>query len=230
MWQERDNRRWGGAEVRHEGPASCTGACAAKIHQGNQITPPVLHLQSVLFWLDIFSVKIVKIHWRKSWKFLTKIAVYLFYLDTKAECWVIYRGPCFFAVVLFGSSRPPPPPPPPPILPVSSTGDTIEDWEIETIWWLERGWRGWVRSRIIRPQESLVLHKSYKSFKLSGASLPHEFLNFFPFVHSVWHFWIQFSTDLGIDTVPDLIRFCIRSHITVALALEAPRKFLWENM
>jgi hypothetical protein len=91
----------------------------------------------------------------------------------------------------------------------------------------------WARSRIIRPQESLVFHKS---FKLSGASLPqrkpssfeHEISKLFPFVVAVWHSWIRYRTDLGTDTLPDLIRFCIRSHNTTSLALEAIRKFLGE--
>jgi hypothetical protein len=53
----------------------------------------------------------------------------------------------------------------PPHLPsVGSTGNTLEYWERETTRWRESGQcRGWARSRIIRPQESLVLFKSFNT-------------------------------------------------------------------
>ncbi len=51
------------------------------------------------------------------------------------ENWIIYQGPGFRTVVGFGSSSIPPLP----HLPVSSTGDTQEDRERETICWHERG-------------------------------------------------------------------------------------------
>ncbi len=44
-----------------------------------------------------------------------------------------------------------------------STGDTGEDWQRETSCWWERGAEGGGRSRIIRPQESLVLCKSFNT-------------------------------------------------------------------
>jgi hypothetical protein len=67
---------------------------------------------------------------------------------------MIYRGPGFLAILWFGSS-------PPPLPSVSSTGDTQEDWEKKPTWWQKGGGRG--RSRIIRPQESLVLFKSFNT-------------------------------------------------------------------
>ncbi len=64
---------------------------------------------------------------------------------------------------------------------ISSTGDTQEDWERETACWREGGGiRGWGRSRIIRPWESLVLYSWSKtkrnrwrrnSRRLSGRTL-----------------------------------------------------------
>ncbi len=44
---------------------------------------------------------------------------------------------------------------------LSSTGDAQEDGERETSCWRESGERGWTRSCIRRPQESLVLYKSF---------------------------------------------------------------------
>ncbi len=78
-------------------------------------------------------------------------------LGRSRDCWMIYRGPCFLAVVWFGSS--PPPPPSPPLPSGSSTGDTQEDWERGV--GVEGEWVGWGRSQIIRPQESVVLYKSF---------------------------------------------------------------------
>ncbi len=52
--------------------------------------------------------------------------------------------------------------PHPPLLSVSSTGHTREDREDReretTCWWDRSVWRGWGRSQIIRPQNSLVLY------------------------------------------------------------------------
>ncbi len=45
-------------------------------------------------------------------------------------------------------------------LPPLSTGATQEHWQRETTCWWERGWG---RSQIIRPQESLVLYKSFST-------------------------------------------------------------------
>ena len=55
------------------------------------------------------------------------------------------------------------PHPLPPLPSVSSTGDTQEDWERQKTWWQGWRWRGWARSRIIWPQESLVLYKSFNA-------------------------------------------------------------------
>ncbi len=54
---------------------------------------------------------------------------------TIREYWMLYRGPGFLAVVWFWLLNPLPPSLPS----VSSTADTEEDWERETICWLERG-------------------------------------------------------------------------------------------
>ncbi len=70
--------------------------------------------------------------------------------------------PGFLAVVRFGSS----PTPSPPLPSVSSTGGTQKDWERDTSCWRERVRRGWARNRIIRPQESLVLYKSFNTLWL----------------------------------------------------------------
>jgi hypothetical protein len=71
---------------------------------------------------------------------------------TAREYWMIYRWPGFPTVDWLGSY-----PTPSPLIPsVSSNGDTQEDWGRETTYWRERG-----RSQIIRPQESLVLYKSF---------------------------------------------------------------------
>ncbi len=55
---------------------------------------------------------------------------------------MIYRGPDFLAVIWCGSSPPPPP------------RDTLLTGE---------GGRGWARSQIIRPQEILVLYRSFNT-------------------------------------------------------------------
>ena len=71
-----------------------------------------------------------------------------------------YRGPDFLAVVGFGSS---PPPLPPPLSPVNKL-DGRHKWRLrETTCWRESEGRGWTRSRIIRPRESLVLCKSFNT-------------------------------------------------------------------
>ncbi len=70
---------------------------------------------------------------------------------------MIYRGPCFLAVICFGSS----PNPFSPFPSVSSTGDTQEDWERETSCWRERRRAGERVSRIIWSQESLVLYEPF---------------------------------------------------------------------
>ncbi len=67
------------------------------------------------------------------------------------EYWMTYRRPDFLAVVLFGSSATTSSP---------SSGDTQEDWK-KDILLLECERRGWGRSQIIQPQDSLVLNKSF---------------------------------------------------------------------
>ncbi len=58
--------------------------------------------------------------------------------------------------------RPPWTPPPLPL--VSSTEETLEDWEGKRDNLLpEEGGKGWARSQIIRPQESLVLDESFNT-------------------------------------------------------------------
>jgi len=87
------------------------------------------------------------------------------------ECWMIYRGPGFLAVVWFGSSCPFPP------SPVS---------KLDRRHTRRRGGRGWARSRIIRLQESLVLYKSFNTLWLKrftatwwgGTSFKGQFRNF----------------------------------------------------
>jgi hypothetical protein len=76
------------------------------------------------------------------------------------EYCMIYRGPGSPTVVWFCSSPASSPNPYP--VGISSTGDTQEDRERETTHWQERG-REWARSQIIRPQESLVLYKSFNT-------------------------------------------------------------------
>ncbi len=68
--------------------------------------------------------------------------------------WII-EGQAFLRIVWFGSTNPPPP------LSVSTTGDPREE-RLVSCWRKRRGeWRGWAWSRIIRPQESLALYKSF---------------------------------------------------------------------
>jgi hypothetical protein len=75
-----------------------------------------------------------------------------FYISVNpTEYWIIYRGLGFLAAVV---------PRPPPLSSMSLTGDTQEDWVRETSCWREREGRGWARSQIIWPQESLVTLKS----------------------------------------------------------------------
>ncbi len=52
--------------------------------------------------------------------------------------------------------------PHPPLPSVSSSGDTLEDWERATTCWRERGGR----SQIRRQRESLVLYKSFNTLRL----------------------------------------------------------------
>ncbi len=63
---------------------------------------------------------------------------------------MIYIGPGFLAVVWFGSS------------PTSSLVNKLHRRHRKTICLREKG-KGWARSRIIRPQESLVLYKPLKT-------------------------------------------------------------------
>ncbi len=50
-------------------------------------------------------------------------------------------------------------PPPPPVSKHGGNGNTQKDWDRETTCWRERGGK----NRIIRPQESLVLYKSFNT-------------------------------------------------------------------
>ncbi len=79
---------------------------------------------------------------------------------------MIYWGPSFLAVVWFGPS-----PTPSPVNEFDQRHNwTKEDWERETTCWREKkGSRGWERSRIIRPQESLFFFKSFKKNSLVAA-------------------------------------------------------------
>jgi hypothetical protein len=70
------------------------------------------------------------------------------------EYWMIYRWPCFLAVVWFGSS-------PTPFLVTSCLSFSIFLCVAGRAYWRERGERGWRRSQIIRGRESLVLSKNY---------------------------------------------------------------------
>ncbi len=67
---------------------------------------------------------------------------------------MIYRGPSFFAVVLFGSY-------PPPLSSVSSTTHKKDVKERQLADGKGGGEGGEFRSQIIRPQESLVFYKSF---------------------------------------------------------------------
>ncbi len=62
------------------------------------------------------------------------------------EYWMIYRGPSFLAVVWFGSSPTP--------FPLS---------RLQGVCLSERGEGGWAWSQILRPQEYLVLYKSFNT-------------------------------------------------------------------
>ncbi len=72
--------------------------------------------------------------------------------------WMIYRGPGFLAVVWFGSS---PTPSPPPVS--KSRPATHRKTKKERQFADGRRGKGWARSRIIRPLESLVLYKSFNN-------------------------------------------------------------------
>ncbi len=62
----------------------------------------------------------------------------------------------------------PRPPSPPLLLSESLTGKTQEDWEKETLSWLGGGGgRGWTKSRIIIPQEGLVLCKLFNTLSIA---------------------------------------------------------------
>ncbi len=63
------------------------------------------------------------------------------------ECWIIYRGPGFLAVVPY-YSVPRPSPPSASCLTVCRRSSLL----------VEEGERGWAWSQIIRPRESLALH------------------------------------------------------------------------
>jgi hypothetical protein len=66
----------------------------------------------------------------------------------------------------------PPPLPHPPLPSVSSTGNTLEDWETETAWWQERGWGGGGGA------------KSYDG-KKAWSSINHSILSFVPPPHTL---------------------------------------------
>jgi hypothetical protein len=80
-----------------------------------------------------------------------------------------------------------PPSPSPPLLSLSSTGDTLDEWERQTTWWRERGGgRGWARSWTIGLQESLVHYKSFNTHSIGQRLLPG--CNQWPFIHlDPWH-------------------------------------------
>ncbi len=100
---------------------------------------------------------------RYSWLFGFCISMVPFLLLVQhcREYWIIHRAPYFLAVEWFGSSATPYPP----LSSVSSAGDTQEDCESETTLLTGEGggWRGRAWSRIIRPQERLVLYKSFNT-------------------------------------------------------------------
>jgi hypothetical protein len=117
------------------------------------------------FCSDMFFWLIYFLHIYSSWYLGRKLCFVPLYRNTSRDnafdryivfyrvYWMVCIGQGLLAVVWFGSS-----PTLPPL--VSSTGDTQKDWEIETSCWRKRGVRGWPRSRISRPRESLVLYKS----------------------------------------------------------------------
>ncbi len=69
------------------------------------------------------------------------------------EDWMVYKGPGFLAVVWFGSS--------PTSSPVSKLSLFLS--LPPRAHWRERVERGWARSRIIQPWESLVLYKLFNT-------------------------------------------------------------------
>ncbi len=76
------------------------------------------------------------------------------------EDWMIYRGPGFLAVVYDSAPRPP--------LPHLSSASCLS---IDgRAYWL--GVRGWAWSRIIRPQESLALYKSFNTLCITHSLSP----------------------------------------------------------
>jgi hypothetical protein len=71
------------------------------------------------------------------------------------ENWMIYRGPCFFAVVWFGSTPTPLPPAPP--SPVSSFPLFLSSFCVSPVQ-LTDGRGGWAWSRIVGQQGNLALY------------------------------------------------------------------------
>jgi hypothetical protein len=80
--------------------------------------------------------------------------------DGISSPWMIYRGPGFFATVSFGST-----PPPPTLLSCQYKLDQRPTARLRKRDNLlsQEGGRGWARSQIIRPQESLVLYKPFNT-------------------------------------------------------------------
>ncbi len=73
------------------------------------------------------------------------------------EYWMIYRGLGFLAVVLYNSAPRPPTPPPLPLVWPATYRKTENKRQVSD----GRGGGGGARSRIIRPQEILVIRKSF---------------------------------------------------------------------
>ncbi len=99
-----------------------------------------------------------------SWQSYCRVCLSRTKRDTVAltlksrEYWMIYRGPGFLAVSWLLAC------PLPPLLSLSTTGNAQNDWDRETTFWRERGGGEWLaRSRTIRPQESLILYKSFNA-------------------------------------------------------------------
>ncbi len=87
------------------------------------------------------------------------------------EYWMVFRGPGFLAVKWLSSS----PTPFPPLPSVRSTGDTQEDWEIETSFWRDRRESGeelnWTLARKPDPLESFTTLRVIASFYNANESL-----------------------------------------------------------
>jgi hypothetical protein len=78
------------------------------------------------------------------------------------------------------------PPSFPPLLPsVSSTGEIPEDWGERDSLLPEEWGKGWVRSRIIRPQEILVLYKSFNILFLKHTGFQCQNRNIPGFAHGI---------------------------------------------